>query len=94
MWEMAARCPVFAKAYKQAHDIISIRREEMANLGELNEKIYSRYASLHDKALKKHELEMKMTEAVGQEIGRQINLLDKGSMDKPQDNKDAKPRRK
>lgn len=94
MWEMAHKCPQFAKAYKTAHNLISIRREEMANLGELNEKIYSRYASLHDKALKQHELEMKMTEAVGQEIGRQLNILDKGCMDKPQDIKDAKPRRK
>jgi hypothetical protein len=81
MWEMAQRSTNFADAYEKAHNIISIRREIMCNLGELNDKIYSRYASLHDKQLKQHELEMKLTEAAGQEMGRQLALINKGQMD-------------
>lgn len=83
LYHMAQESKVLNHALLIARSKIAIRRQIMANLGELNQSIYHRYASFYDHSLKAHDKEMKASsqEALGRGMATPINLQEKGKMD-------------
>lgn len=72
----------FREAYELARTLIGARREELVQINAHNKSPFERYATMYDRKLKQHEIEMyKAKQPSDTNATATLVLIDKGGMD-------------